>query len=73
MTELYNALTTDVSVSFLPILSFRSHSNQVVQLSEQRHQTTGHAAIRSRPRVDRRPLRVSVILLSNDMCSFGFI
>ena len=73
MTKLYNMLTIDISVSFLPILSFCSRSNQVVQLSEQRHRITGHAAIRLRPRVDRRPLRVSVILLSNDMCSFGFI
>ena len=34
MTELYNALTTDVRVSFLPILPFLRRSNEVVQPSQ---------------------------------------
>jgi hypothetical protein len=67
MTELYNALTMDVRVSFLPILLFLRRSNEVVQPSEQRHRTTGRGTIRSRPRVDRRPLKVSVSLLPNDV------
>jgi hypothetical protein len=34
MTELYNALTMDVRVSFLPILLFLRRSNEVVQPSQ---------------------------------------